>query len=67
MESVHVVARVERCAFMQGVHGGELVPVEQNHGLVAFDLHSRVGFFPFMMVPHCGHHFRFDFSHLLVR
>ena len=29
----------------------------------AFNLHSCVGFPPFMMVPNGGHHFGFDFAH----
>jgi hypothetical protein len=40
-----------------------MVPVKKNHRVRAFNLHSRIGFSPFMMVPHCGHHFGFDFSH----
>lgn len=48
---------------VETVQRRDMVPVKKNHRVRAFNFHSRVGFSPFMMVPHSGHHFRFDFSH----
>ena len=53
-------------ALVETVQGCNVVPVKKYQRVRASNLHSRVGFPPFLMVPNCGHHFGFNFSHGVV-